>query len=271
MSGHPEELLAGYVDGTLDAEDRARVESHVSSCARCRQEVDLASEARRSLAGLPELEPPPGITFGVLRESRTRRLRPGLGWKLATGAAAAAVIVTGVVVIATGPRQGLLPQDAGAPDAERARPTEEEAQGDAGAERASPSELRAPATEPQFSVADRDYDLDLLARQGQRLRDQARVSLQAGFPEPAAAFYERYRVSDFPPAARAAAGCILEELPPRQLAVPFVIQEATFQGEPVYVAAFLQGPDPDQPYDRLLLWVLDREDCGLRYYATVRL
>ena len=53
--------------------------------------------------------------------------------------------------------------------------------------------------------------------------------------------------------------------------VPFLIQEARFQGDPVYVAAFLQGPGFDAPYDRMLIWVVHRETCALRYYASHRL
>ena len=46
---HPEELLAGYVDGTLSAQERAAVEAHVAGCARCSREIALASSARSAL------------------------------------------------------------------------------------------------------------------------------------------------------------------------------------------------------------------------------
>ncbi len=41
---HPEELLAGYVDGTLSPQERAAVEAHVAGCARCSREVGLATQ-----------------------------------------------------------------------------------------------------------------------------------------------------------------------------------------------------------------------------------
>ncbi len=181
--------------------------------------------------------------------------------------------IAGVFVVVTGLREGA--GDAGAPAAERALPQagQEDAAG-VEAEAEAPSALEASRegrAGPLFTASDRDYDPDTLAKLGGRLKDQATASIPSGFPQPATAFYDEFRVSDFPPAARAAARCILEELPPRDLAVPFLIQEAWFQGDPVYVAAFLQGPGADEPYDRLLLWVLEREGCALRYFATIRL
>ena len=58
---HPEELLAGYVDGTLSAKERDAVESHVAECARCSREIALATSARSALRSLPEVPAPPGF------------------------------------------------------------------------------------------------------------------------------------------------------------------------------------------------------------------
>lgn len=59
----PEDVLGwilGYVDGTLSADERLRVEGHVAVCTECRRELDL-------IAGLPvELDfelPDPGRVF----------------------------------------------------------------------------------------------------------------------------------------------------------------------------------------------------------------
>ncbi|MGH2723571.1 MAG: anti-sigma factor family protein [Actinomycetota bacterium] len=60
MTDHPDELLAEYADGTLGPDDRARVEAHLEACPSCRQELDLASGARRALRALPELPVPRG-------------------------------------------------------------------------------------------------------------------------------------------------------------------------------------------------------------------
>src|SRR5437899_500660 len=55
---HPEELLAPFVDGTATLQERAEVESHLTFCQTCREEIELARSAVAALSALPELEPP---------------------------------------------------------------------------------------------------------------------------------------------------------------------------------------------------------------------
>ena len=62
---HPDELLAGYVDGSATPRERVAVQSHLASCAQCREEAELASAARTALASLPELAPPGLARQGV--------------------------------------------------------------------------------------------------------------------------------------------------------------------------------------------------------------
>ena len=50
---HPLEHLAPYVDGTLAPSERAVVDEHVRSCARCRGELAAAQAAREELRSLP--------------------------------------------------------------------------------------------------------------------------------------------------------------------------------------------------------------------------
>jgi hypothetical protein len=126
----------------------------------------------------------------------------------------------------------------------------------------------------QYKVSDQDYTPGTLATLGRELRDQARTILNQGaFPTSSRAFFEAFDPKALTPRVRKAALCVFEEVPPSQdrSVVPFLIQEATFEGEPVYVAAFLQGPSEDAPYDRVLIWVVHRESCALRYYASQRL
>jgi anti-sigma factor RsiW len=63
---HPDELLAGYVDGTSTPDDREAVDQHLATCATCREEVQLASDARAALISLPELGAPGLADAGVL-------------------------------------------------------------------------------------------------------------------------------------------------------------------------------------------------------------
>ena len=50
---HPEDQLAGYVDGSLTPAERAAVDPHLATCEVCREEVALASAASRLLRTLP--------------------------------------------------------------------------------------------------------------------------------------------------------------------------------------------------------------------------
>src|SRR3972149_5264891 len=91
---HPEELLADYVDGTLNHEQRAVVDTHLPGCATCRQEVDLARRALAALATLEDVPVPFGVTGPVLAEAGRRfERRRGVGWGGAAGIAAAAALV----------------------------------------------------------------------------------------------------------------------------------------------------------------------------------
>ena len=66
---HPEELLAGYVDGSAAPDERRAVEAHLATCGRCREEVDLAMSSHAALASLPELAAP-GVSAAVLKAAR---------------------------------------------------------------------------------------------------------------------------------------------------------------------------------------------------------
>jgi Putative zinc-finger len=69
---HPEELLAEYVDGSLEQDERAVVETHLEGCERCRAEVAGARRARSALAALAEVELPEGFR----PDRRAGRVRP---------------------------------------------------------------------------------------------------------------------------------------------------------------------------------------------------
>lgn len=69
------ELVAPYALDALDAEERARFEAHLATCAACRGEV----QSHRDVAGLlaqsaPDATPPVALRERVLREAR--RVRP---------------------------------------------------------------------------------------------------------------------------------------------------------------------------------------------------
>lgn len=73
---HPEELLAGYVDGSLGPDERAEVDAHLATCGRCREEVALAASARSSLGELPRSVTVPGELGAPALEEATDARRP---------------------------------------------------------------------------------------------------------------------------------------------------------------------------------------------------
>lgn len=69
------ELAAPYALGALDAEERARFEAHLATCAACRGEVHSFREVGALLAeSAPAATPPAALRDRVLREGR--RVRP---------------------------------------------------------------------------------------------------------------------------------------------------------------------------------------------------
>jgi hypothetical protein len=271
---HPEELLTDLVDGALEDPARERVEEHLSRCERCRQEVALARRARQELSGLPEVDVPAGLDLAVRREARrspSRRV-----WAIAGAAAAAGILAGGIVLVGQGILGGGTEQGEGV-----AAPQEIQEQG--GGDGAP-----GPATEgdntleagdrslaqtlvPPFTTSKEDYTPTSLASLGRELRVDARLLVQKGFPNTSTQYFADFRFESLTKEARTAVQCALAEVPAEQPVVPFLVQRASFEGTPVYVAAFLQGPSPTTPYDRLLIWVVDRETCALRYYAAHRL
>ncbi len=121
--GHPDELLPWYANGTLEGEDRARVESHLAGCDRCRAEVEGLRELRAALKRGEAAEGPGELGRRRLRRTvaqERRRVRPRSLWRPALAAAAALVIAveTGLLVReATGPETYRPLQGAGPAEA----------------------------------------------------------------------------------------------------------------------------------------------------------
>ena len=279
MSDHPEELLAGYVEGTLDSDERALVEAHLSTCDPCREEVALADEARTALGALPELEAPAGIPLAV---RRARRGIPPKAWRYVGTAAAAVVLLAGTIFglsqIDSGSEEraetaGEATQESRAPEEPLA---DEDTSGTSGAEggavaatgEESSLKFGGPPPLPTYSESQRNYEAKDLASLARQLRDDALDALDAGAQRSAKSFFESFDPAAFTVPVRQAIRCVLTEVPPEQLVVPFRIEGASFEGQPAYIAAFLQGPTPEDPYDRLVIWVVDRESCSLQSLAS---
>jgi anti-sigma factor RsiW len=96
-------LLPWYVNGTLGADERAKVEAHLAGCSDCQAELTFERLLHAQVAGLP-LQAQEGWTqmqskMAAQAPRRTKTLRaPMVAW---TGWAAAAALLVGVVVLAT--------------------------------------------------------------------------------------------------------------------------------------------------------------------------
>lgn len=89
------ELIAAHLAGGLNAEERARMEAHVASCAECIAEVNEASRFERGLeTAFAPIRPAPGLEERVIRSLRARPAsRPwGLFGKFLAAAAAAGLL-----------------------------------------------------------------------------------------------------------------------------------------------------------------------------------
>jgi Putative zinc-finger len=263
MTTHPEELLAGYVDGTLNRNERAEADAHLASCTICREEVALARSAKARMATLPEVPVPLGVTGPVLRKVRTERpwltraARP-----VALAAAAALVVVVGWVGISSlsgsddGADPASAPTETPAPEGDQRADAEAP---EAAAMESAPTAWRL-ALEPQ----DVDYDdqalqdlaREIVARERNEMRfDAADTLVDAPADDPLAAAVECLREA--------------EGIPEDAPAVRVI--EARFQGTPAYLGAFLTGPGSDQPPDHLTIYVVSREGCALLSFARQRL
>ena len=102
---HPLEQLAPYVDGSLTGPERLEVERHLASCAQCRSEVAVASEARAALRSMPEVEVPTDLGGPALEAMGTRETHQGPPrWVRAMPFVAAAAVVALLAI--TLPRLG---------------------------------------------------------------------------------------------------------------------------------------------------------------------
>jgi anti-sigma factor RsiW len=248
---HPDELLAEYVDGTLPGSDRAVVDTHLSTCERCRAEVVLAGAARTALAALPEVPVPAGLATRALRESGVVRSGPPRWYRLAGAAAAAAVVALLISLV--------LPNIGGRPAQDEvlragAGPGSTAAEGAAGAELAASSSLE---------VQDANYraaDLESLTLPYAAQQD---VGAAAEAAAPAS------RLGG-PVKTTRALECLATAVPDAAGQLQRLI-EARFQGSPAYFGFFLEGPGAGQPPDKVVIWVVAKEGCAILSFAQARI
>ena len=251
---HPEELLAAYVDGALGTSERAAVDAHLASCARCREEIELSRSARTALRSLPEAEVPLGVTGPVLRRVRVERpwvsriARP-----VAVTAAAAIVGLFGWLGYSA-----LRDEDPGEPGAQA---TPADAGGGAGAPEASRT---AAAPDVPVVEQDRDYDEAAVQELAANIAREQQAMAQVGTEdtqEQEAAMLGINKALD----------CIGRGAQLTQGDEAVRVIDARFRGRNAYLGAFLHRAAPGTDPSELEIWVVAQDGCGFLHYARQRL
>lgn len=241
---HPDAHLAEYVDGTLPAPRRAEVEAHVAGCARCREEIALATAGREALRAAADVPVPAGIADRAIAAAgapadldAARARRSPTRW---LGAAAAVAAVVALVAVAA-PKLGSSPSSVTAAGA--------------GAEQATDTSFEA-ATGVEVTQADvRSDDLAGLAATvgGVKGPDAASGGSAAVVPALDAA---RMDAAALPKAT----ACLTSAFADNPGTLIRVV-EAGYEGTPAYLGFYAVGPGAGLPATRIQLLVASVDGC----------
>jgi predicted anti-sigma-YlaC factor YlaD len=260
MSAHlQDEQLTAALDGTLSVPDRAAVDAHLETCARCRGELELARDARGALRSLSdEIRPPIDVAAAVMSEisggSRQHRARSGPGasqmprWYRAAGLVAAAAAIALAVLI--------VPRVVGNDTQHRAETAAVEAGGSG-----TQGGRLAPAAGKSALIEDAAADFDAASLQG-LLDDAVRpgtfgsaasatAATDASAPQPSERDLKALHC------VRAAGG---DAIPDGAQIVRLI--DATYLGTPATLGVY------SLPDGRGGVWVAARDDCRLLASAT---
>jgi hypothetical protein len=255
---HPEELLAGYVDGSLSDRERTAVESHLTRCARCRDEAALGSSAVATLRTIEDEPVPVGVMSPVHAEiarrmsaPRSRPLSQRVLWA-AGGAIAAAFI--GLVAIWVLPNVGGSANSASAPTALTSGGGAEGANGGAPT---NPMLARRAVGLEQRSTNFEDSTLQSLAKRT--------ASTVRGRPLGIAV-----DTSAQPEETTAALLCVVKGAQPESEDVLVRLIEARYKGAAAFIAVYLHGPSPTQPPTEVDVWVVRTNGCAFASFTSSR-
>ncbi|HYT78522.1 MAG TPA: zf-HC2 domain-containing protein [Actinomycetota bacterium] len=283
---HPDELLAGYVEGSASPGERRTVEKHLAGCSQCRKDLALATAARTALASLPQLEAPglapqgvealrAGATrpVGQSAERQTERIPVGAGvesgagdelsdrraakreagqrrqWQVSWAALAGVAAVLAVLaVVPFVLNRGGTPKSTGAL-APAASPGTEAAN--------YPSVLDRSSNYDQASIQALARQLGEAARKGFKNNRATGASPLASSVEGAS---PRLAAVSAPQVVR----CAVQGTGLPAGTVPVYLETATYQGTPAYVVAILaEGGNRSH----VRVYAISRQDCTFLYEA----
>jgi hypothetical protein len=251
---HPEELLAGYVDGTLSAKERVAVDTHVAECPRCSREIVLAADARSALRSLAEVPAPPGVASRAVEEAGSdgRSAAGGTPRWYRLGGIAAAVAAGLLVFTLVLPRIG----------------QKEDAGSDAAAGKVSvPANDARTALSAASTIEIRqvNYDNASLTELTSSFQSDASGGGAVGTAEaaPAPVFGNQAQTDK-------AIACVAQSAPAEAGRLQSLIR-ARFEGTPAYLAVFFEGPGAGQPDDSVTVWVFAIDDCSIISFSSAQL
>jgi len=235
---HPDDQLAAYEDGALADGERADLERHLATCARCREEIDLARAARAALAAVPDVDAPGTIGARAIAKAGGRSKTGAPTWYRWGGIAAgvAAAIVAAAILL---PNVG-----SGGENREAAAPA---------AATDAPAPRPAGPVEAATTIERQDTDYDAMSVQ-ELARSYSGTAFAVAERSPADAANGS---TDF----GVAAACLGHAAAGDEGTLIRLIQ-ARFQGTPAYLGIYLAGPGAGQPTDAVRVLVVPLGDCS---------
>ena len=243
---HPYELLADFIDGTLDEGDLAGVQAHLDDCASCREDIAHATAGREAARSLPQETAPTDLHQRIVTAAGGDG-HGTPGWYRWAGVAAAAAVVVAVAIA--------LPSGGGDAELPGSGENATAAVDAVGGQEAGTVSAENVAT----SVQDRDYSDEDLQQLASASRSEALSSAQEDAPTS--------EIADPASAVRCVAQATQEGATGR---LTRLIQ-ARFKGRDAYIAVYLEGPGADQRHALVALWVAARDNCSLLSLAFSRI
>jgi hypothetical protein len=274
-SAHPDEALAGFVDGTLTAAERADVQAHLDGCERCRAQVAQAQVAAEALRSLPELDAPWGLGKAAIEEARKqagRTSNPDRSRRVAwvAGIAAAVVLVAGLSV-------ALLRAPSGGGAASQGPATTGATSGAQPV--AGGSEARSFATSNSFLQRSafnfNATDVSRLAQDAAHA-DRTKLAPVASTAPVSGPGTSGAATSAPPPTGGvktnaesigpvACLDTAAEYTPETR---PIHVIDARYEEKPALIGIFLQGSNPTRRADLVVVWVASKDTCQVLSYAS---
>ena len=239
---HPYEQLADLLDGTLDEEHLAGVQSHLDACASCRDDVAHATAGREAARSLPQAAAPAELHRDVVLAAGGRGHGSPTWYRWAGVAAAAAVVVAIAIAL---PNVG----DGGKQRAAEDTAASAEVQAAEGGARAN--------DDVTFAVEDKNYDEKAL---------QQLVSSSAD-----AASSEQAPLAGDARTDPAAVRCVEKAVPDEASGRLSRVIQARFQRRAAYIGLYLEGPGAGQQPDLVAAWVAARDDCSFLSAAFAKI